>query len=505
MKSVQRSGRLLISEVTTSRCTSRYVTRYSPHSHQRALHQEHQHVAAESRKAASHTIRNQNVVFEDHSKASTFELPAAGLPTNRRPDLLEKYPDLDLEFVVAGEPPYFHPAYLRDACPCPRCRDPSSTQKTFQTTDIPHNIRASSVEEVENGALKITWENDLPGFGADHVSIFPKKFFDVNRNRMSQRMDRSNHHQIYNWNKYTIKSKLQYVNYDQYMTDDNVLAQAQLQLQKVGLLIVRGVPESETAVENLTGRIGPIRDSFYGRTWDVKSVPQAKNVAYTDQNLGLHMDLLYMKNPPGFQFLHCLKNSCEGGESIFVDSFNAARQVSDATFAQLCNNMLSYDYRNAGEHYFHEHPVFEVGLASKPGYRPSLSCINYSPPFQASTHFAQRQQGRYTKTLSALRRFAERVEHPTNLLEYKLQPGECVIFNNRRILHGRRQFEATEGERWLKGAYVDTDVFMSRFRVMMEKFGPHGTSINTEPQYVFPEIAAEAYQKREAKRRASYE
>jgi len=58
-----------------------------------------------------------------------------------------------------------------------------------------------------------------------------------------------------------------------------------------------------------------------------------------------------------------------------------------------------------------------------------------------------------------------------------MQEGDCVIFNNRRVLHGRREFDAKEGERWLKGTYVDTDVFMSRWRVLHEKYKQQGDKI----------------------------
>jgi hypothetical protein len=45
-------------------------------------------------------------------------------------------------------------------------------------------------------------------------------------------------------------------------------------------------------VEQVAGRIGPIRETFYGASWDVKSVPNAKNIAYTSLFLGFHMDLM---------------------------------------------------------------------------------------------------------------------------------------------------------------------------------------------------------------------
>lgn len=55
------------------------------------------------------------------------------------------------------------------------------------------------------------------------------------------------------------------------------------------------------------------------------------------------------------------------------------------------------------------------------------------------------------------------------VFEQKLEAGTAVIFDNRRIVHARREFENRGGERWLRGAYVDTDAFRSRLRVLMEE------------------------------------
>lgn len=54
----------------------------------------------------------------------------------------------------------------------------------------------------------------------------------------------------------------------------------------------------------------------------------------------------------------------------------------------------------------------------------------------------------------------------------RLNEGECVIFDNRRVLHARRAFDeqGDKGEivRWLKGAYVDGDAIWDRWRVVNE-------------------------------------
>jgi alpha-ketoglutarate-dependent taurine dioxygenase len=400
-----------------------------------------------------------------------------------------------VDLVDVGHGPHFHPAYLRDACPCPRCINPSSRQKNFRTTDIPENIRASSVEHSDNGDIKITWENDIPGFGEDHISIFSKKFFEVHTNRRSYNEDIHNNLLVKTWGKRSITATLRFITYDQWIQDDAALRQGLLALNKLGLLIIRDVPASETAVEELAYKIGPIRDTFYGRTWDVKSVPKAKNVAYTHQYLGLHMDLMYMADPPGFQFLHCLKNNAKGGESIFSDGFNAAGRISDDDFKELVSSYIPYHYRNAGEHYYHYHNVLRISpeswrIAKHGGFRPIPQFVNYSPPFQANFNYVQDDQKKFAAVLKSLRNFVSELESPQAMYEYKLRPGECVIFNNRRVLHGRKQFEVSKGERLLKGTYVDTDAFQSRLRVLQGKAmeaKKAGKPWIIEPQYVHPE------------------
>jgi len=52
-------------------------------------------------------------------------------------------------------------------------------------------------------------------------------------------------------------------------------------------------------------------------------------------------------------------------------------------------------------------------------------------------------------------------------IRIRLQPGQLVAFNNRRMVHGRDAFSnADDAVRHLQGCYVSTDVFASRLRVL---------------------------------------
>lgn len=53
----------------------------------------------------------------------------------------------------------------------------------------------------------------------------------------------------------------------------------------------------------------------------------------------------------------------------------------------------------------------------------------------------------------------------------RLEEGDCVSFQNRRILHAREPYDLKGGKRHLRGAYVDLDEFENKYRVLFQKYG----------------------------------
>ena len=68
--------------------------------------------------------------------------------------------------------------------------------------------------------------------------------------------------------------------------------------------------------------------------------------------------------------------------------------------------------------------------------------------------------------LAAARMFAEIMERDDLVYQVKMEEGTCVIFENRRVAHARNAFEMQSGHRWLRGAYLDYDVFWSKYKVL---------------------------------------
>lgn len=258
-----------------------------------------------------------------------------------------------------------------------------------------------------------------------------------------------------------------------------------------GFLLLRGVPtewtqpgkQAPSEVEELAKRFGIVRETMYGRLWDVVSKKGSTNIAFTNLKLDLHMDLMYLQHPPHIQFLHCIKNQVEGGRSVFVDALKAARDLwykDREAFNLLAETPIAFHYENDGHHLHHSHITIQLvpkhlrTPGQSPDAPPEIANINYCPPFQAPLPINS-PMGIYP----ALAKFADLLSRPEVRFEHILAEGECVVFDNRRVLHARTAFwdrnaregEADETNRWLKGCYVERDDLLNRTRGLLAKGG----------------------------------
>lgn len=164
-----------------------------------------------------------------------------------------------------------------------------------------------------------------------------------------------------------------------------------------------------------------------------------------------------------------------GGTSLFVDAFAAAsalRAAHPADFSRLAATPVPFQYINDARHLHHAHPTISLGpkSASPNGEPPHITAVSYSPPFQAPL-----SRDTPPAFYDALGRFAAIVEAPTAVYARQLSEGDAVVFDNRRVLHGRTAFEDRSGSekvvgnepnRWLKGCYFEGDLMASHGRML---------------------------------------
>lgn len=195
--------------------------------------------------------------------------------------------------------------WLRDASIHPSHVHPSSNQKLFRTSDIPSRgkLIGYGVHELpgKGDCLVTEWSTPLSTPGMDpksvKLSVVPldtlggllkggKDLDDTLGNLPESRV----------WDKRSLDRTLVKMDYKHFVGDDSALLKMLDGLIRDGIVFLRNVPTTdkaghETELKRVVQRIGSLRKTWYGDLWDVKAEQGSKNIAYTNLDLGLHMDL----------------------------------------------------------------------------------------------------------------------------------------------------------------------------------------------------------------------
>ena len=98
--------------------------------------------------------------------------------------------------------------------------------------------------------------------------------------------------------------------------------------------------------------------------------------------------------------------------------------------------------------------------------RRRLVGVFWSPPFEGPLRVAPADVGPYYDAYRAL----DAAIAGAPAVRRRLRPGEMLVFNNRRMLHGRDAFGTDDGVRWLRGCYVCIDEFANKCNLLRRRF-----------------------------------
>ncbi len=236
-----------------------------------------------------------------------------------------------------------------------------------------------------------------------------------------------------------------------------------------GIAFLGNVPLEEDTVLHVAESFGYVRETNYGRNFDVRSVAHPNNLAFTNLALAVHTDNPYRDPVPGFQLLHCLSMAGQGGDSIFVDGMAVAERVraQDAeAFDILCHTPVLFRFQDAAVDLAAERSLLDMDAHGQ------FRAIYYNDRSIAPLTLKGPQLKKY---YAAYRQLAELLREPAREVVYRMQPGDLVLFDNTRILHGRTAFSVDAGGiRHLEGCYVDADGLYSSLAVLArQRRGQH--------------------------------
>ncbi len=232
-----------------------------------------------------------------------------------------------------------------------------------------------------------------------------------------------------------------------------------------GTVVLDGVPTEPGTILTAARSLGFVRETNFGELFDVRSMPASTDLAYRAVPLSAHTDNPYRVPVPGIQLLHCLVNETTGGLSSLVDGLSAAQILRDEDpvgFDLLATVPVRFTYRDAGTEIVAVLPVIaldRVGAVTGLSYSPRLDEVPLLPDDDLRRYQAARH------------RLSELLASPELAVEFLLEAGQLMVFDNNRVLHGRTTFDPNEGPRHLQGCYIDSDGPRTRYRVLSRTGG----------------------------------
>ncbi|MBS0374119.1 MAG: TauD/TfdA family dioxygenase [Proteobacteria bacterium] len=345
----------------------------------------------------------------------------------------------------------FASLWLRDNCPADR--DPGNGQRLVDIADVPPVPRLSGVEHAADAVL-VDWQ-DEPRHARFELDWLREQSLDRRTRRPELDVQR--------WlDGADIDARRRFVWRSLAALESDAAARLDwlVRLAQDGIAFLTEVPGREREILRAMSAIGQVAETNYGLLFDVRSVAQPENLAYSDHGLGLHTDNPYRDPVPGFQALHVLAASPEGGDSLFADGFALAehlRSTEPAAFEVLSRTPVPFLYRSRDAELYAETPLIRLNAAG------AVQAVHYNNRSIAPLPLA----GEALETFyAAYRRFALLLREPRFQVRLKLVEGDLVVFDNQRTLHGRTAFSSARFPRHLQGCYLTRDSVLSRLGLL---------------------------------------
>ena len=353
----------------------------------------------------------------------------------------------------------YHSTWLRDNALDSKTRDVNNGQRLITLSDIPINtyIESATLDETgKNIFLTFLPETKKVSFSASWLEAHA---YDTKRNNTKGWIASD----LKTWGKDMSKS-IPKVDYKTARSDKTLLLQWLKSLYRYGFAKMTGGKVESGAVIQIADLFGYVRETNYGKWFEVRSEINAINLAYTNLGLQAHTDNPYRDPVPTIQILYCLENSTSGGDSTVVDGFNAAIRLKDENpdyFNLLSKYCARFEYSgDKGAYLQSRRPMIELSPDGE------LIAIRFNNRSAAPiTDVPYIDMANYYK---AYRAFSDIINDPNLAVNFKLNPGECFITDNTRVLHARTAYSG-EGTRWLQGCYVDKDGLLSTISTMLER------------------------------------
>ena len=343
-----------------------------------------------------------------------------------------------------------HPFWLRERVNGDAYIDKTTQQRLFDPTELKNNVEINNLNLSKN-YLEVTFKDGVYA-KLDIESIL---------------RELSNENFVTNINKKKWDSSLQNFNnfeYDKNVFENKKMYDALLSFYEYGFVIFKNVPTKDNYIVNFANSIGSIRRTNFGEFFDVKSKPNPNDLAYTSLPLAPHTDNPYRNPVPCVQMLHCIENEVSGGLSTLVDGYTVTEKLKEDFpdyFKILSEIKVRFQFVDESvvlEDWAEMIQLDENKEFKQVRFSPRLDFVPLMDKEKLELYYAARKK------------ISEFYNSDKYRIEFKLLPGDLLMMDNHRLLHGRTTFDANEGNRFLQGCYIDYDTTEGKLKHLKRKF-----------------------------------
>ena len=347
--------------------------------------------------------------------------------------------DLQVHFNDEKEEIYPN-IWLRDHARDEENWDKRSNQRKTFTATLDFKIKIKSAEILDNGkSIKIIWPDLEKPVTYSYEFLFNNSL--NNKSKINS---------LKLWKENDLDDQI-YIDFETVQSNEGYKKFLK-NLYQYGFSVVQNCKTEMSSVENIVNKIGYVRNSIFGGLWSFESNEDKADSAYTQEELRPHTDATYSNDAPGLQLLLCCDYKAKGGDSIMVDGFKIAEIIkkdNKELFEILSTINVKGSYIGDGVFLEAERPIFNLNSKKE--------------LFQVSFNNYDRAPFRFEKDLTikfyeAIRTFDLMANSKEYQWRHILKPGELLIFNNWRVLHGRGSFDGT---RKISGCYINKEDFDS--------------------------------------------
>ena len=355
----------------------------------------------------------------------------------------------------AGQNPVrFHAIWLRDNARDAQTRAPGNGQRLITLADIPRDKYINSAQ-VEGAMLTLVFQPENKAVAFDIHALLAQRYDTEKRCEPGWTAP-----QVVLWDA-GLMGSVPVASLPRIQADAGAKRDWLAQVARYGFGKLTDGPVSDGALFNVVDLFGYVRETNYGRKFEVRTEVNPTNLAYTGLGLQAHTDNPYRDPVPTVQVLYCLESSAAGGENMVVDGFACAlrlRNESSEGFALLAKYCARFEYAGeAGVRLQSRRPMIEMApdgeLIGVRFNNRSAAAITDVPFEDMEAYYA------------AYRRFAEIIDDTAMEVTFRLNPGESFVVDNTRVLHARKGYSGA-GTRWLQGCYADKDGLNSTLAAM---------------------------------------